>query len=59
MRGQQVVPSASELLLWGSETHRVMLIEGAVSIYLHKGSSHEIYYLQNPEARGQNKPEVG
>lgn len=31
-RGQQGVPSASKLLLWASETHRVVLTEGAVSI---------------------------
>ena len=45
-RGPQVVSSASELPLWGSEIHRVVLMEGAVSIPPHQGNSLKIYYLQ-------------
>ena len=34
--GQQATPSASKLPLWGSEAHRVVLIEDTVSIlYTH------------------------
>jgi len=35
---QQVVPLASECPLWGSENPGVVLTEGALSIYPHKGS---------------------
>lgn len=50
----RVPPSASELPLQGSENLKVILIEGAVSMYLHEGrrkTSPKIYYLRFPEMR--------
>ena len=37
-QGWQVAPSVSELLPWGGENPRAVLIEGTVSIHSHKGS---------------------
>ena len=57
--GQQVAPSTFELPLWRNETHGVILIESALSVHLHKGSSHKIYYLQIPEEGGVGHNELG
>lgn len=48
-RGRQVAPSASVLPLWGSEAHRVMLIEGTVSVYPHQGHRVTRFTVYEPQ----------
>ena len=51
IQGQQVACPASEPPLCGSETHRVVLIEGDVSLHPHKGNR----VMRLPTSRSQKQ----
>lgn len=50
---QQVVPSISELLSWGSENPKAISIEGTILIHSHKESKAQSLFGRDPRSRAQ------